>query len=189
MKSLKFGAERVRTDRIRILDPGFLWPKIGKIYHSKNDQAPGATCKSPQRTPRSWKTWSIFFSLFVSFLAFLDPDSVVLSRVRTDRIRVLDPGVLWSKAEKITKLLEQPVSLHREHPALKNMKYFFLLLFWCHFSPFLIQIRHPDPLPYRFGSTKLLEILVLVSAMAKRCNVERPVTWNQPLMMMWTGLS
>ncbi len=27
----------------------------------KNDQAPGAACKSSQRTPWSWKTWSIFF--------------------------------------------------------------------------------------------------------------------------------
>ncbi len=51
-------------------------------------------------------------------------------RVRTDRIRILDPGFYDEKLEKytlkITELLKQPVSLHREHPALRNMKYLFL---------------------------------------------------------------
>ncbi len=79
------------------------------------------------------KTWSTgiykkkISLIFVSFLAFLDPDSVVLSRFRTDRIRILDSDVLWPKTEKMTKLLEQPLSLHREHLSFKNI--FFSLFF------------------------------------------------------------
>jgi hypothetical protein len=53
-----------------------------------------------------------------------------VERVRTDRIRILDAGFYGQKLKKIdskmTKLLEQPVILHREDPALKNMKYLFL---------------------------------------------------------------
>jgi hypothetical protein len=70
----------------------------------------------------------------------------VLNRVGTDRIRILDAGFYGQKLKKMyskmTKLLEQPVSLHREHTALKKhvaMRIFFLY-FWCLFWPLLIQI-------------------------------------------------